>query len=331
MWGLTSLRRENIMSSLGQATVCKVEKIENHPNADKLDLVHFDGVTVCSQKGLYSEGQLVIYVPPDMYKIGDHPSLSFLTSPHIKARCLRGVMSYGLIIDNVVGAVEGENVTEQIGLMRYEDWQDLNQPQNTKVIKGPSGQVCYTDIKSFKKYHYLFENTEVVITEKIHGQNARYVVQDGKLYVGSRTRWIEEDNSSWWEAARQYKLYELLSKYPNIMLAGEVYGWVQDIRYNHDKGKYSFIAFDCYDLSTGKYLNYDHFSKICNDINIPVVPVKYFGNYPGVEYIKKISEEDSALYPGLSEGIVIKPSVEIYNSKIGRLILKNHSDRYLTR
>ena len=45
------------------ATVVKVPTIKEHPNADKLQLVEVFGNTIIIGKGLYTEGELVVYFP----------------------------------------------------------------------------------------------------------------------------------------------------------------------------------------------------------------------------------------------------------------------------
>ena len=57
-------------------------------------------------------------------------------------------------------------------------------------IAGPkTGRPTY-DVERSQNYPHVFTPGElVVVTEKIHGSNARYTFQDGTFYIGSRTMW----------------------------------------------------------------------------------------------------------------------------------------------
>jgi len=43
----------------------RLGKVENHPNADSLDITSVYGQTVILKRGLLTEGDLAVFVPPD--------------------------------------------------------------------------------------------------------------------------------------------------------------------------------------------------------------------------------------------------------------------------
>jgi ATP-dependent RNA circularization protein (DNA/RNA ligase family) len=120
-----------------------------------------------------------------------------------------------------------------------------------EMLTCPVGDmVPHYDIEGLRKYESLFTPGEpVVITEKIHGSNGRWVYVDGKLYCGSRTKFRQ--GSVWNEMAERYRLEEVLSAHPGLVLYDEVYGkGVQDLTYGKEKPEVLF--FDAYDTSKGK-------------------------------------------------------------------------------
>lgn len=58
------------------------------------------------------------------------------------------------------------------------------------------------DVEAYKNYTRVFQEGEfVVVTEKIHGSNARFLFLDGTMYVGSRNQWKATDSSCSWRKA----------------------------------------------------------------------------------------------------------------------------------
>ena len=180
--------------------VCRVDKIENHPTADKLKIATIKGWQTCvkyePETNVYqfNEGDLCIYFPPDavlpksLYEdrlnIGKYlksmPKNSDGTPSDFKrvaATRLRGMPSFGVItnIDPSWGDdpnwTAGTNLIDYFGITKYEP------PPETTTGDADSPHIrfyAYTSIEHFANYPTSFEeNEEVVISEKIHGSNSR--------------------------------------------------------------------------------------------------------------------------------------------------------------
>lgn len=350
------------MSSLSQARVIKIEKIDNHPDADRLELTEVDGMTVVMQKGLNRVGDLVYYVPPDVVVDNTQPPFDFLESKRVKTRKIRGIVSYGLILPLTKGGNEGDIVNELLGVENYEDYLERigNDPNRTPgsphfpthTTTPPTGQIKYTDIDALNKYfRLLVDGEEVVIHEKIDGCCSGYVYQNKKLHVSTRKRWIKDDDSHWWKIAKSQQFEKFLFAFENKLLFGEVYGNINILRYNFHKDGNKFAAFDIYDINKGQYLDYDDFlttikqisetvylpfepdndQKMINCPQLNLVPELYRGPWLGIEHAKELAEQNSILYDGIKEGIVVRPTKERTDSRLGRVILKLHSDKFLLR
>src|SRR5574337_1258340 len=115
----------------------KLGKIGNHPNADKLDITQVYGQTVICQKGLYREGDLAVFLPPDSVLPDDpnHPLVkdSGCEPGHcIEAKRLRGIFSNGMLVPadicftraELAEIAVGTHVAELLGVRKWQDQGD---------------------------------------------------------------------------------------------------------------------------------------------------------------------------------------------------------------
>lgn len=175
--------------------------------------------------------------------------------------------------------------------------------------------------------HNFFAN-EILV----HNSNSRFVVSniDGKkeLHCGSRTRWVKDDGNIWWKVAEKINLKEKINSFPDHIFFGEVYGKVQDLKYDTDL---AFRLFDIYSIPQGKYLDWPEVVEIAQKIGIDLVPILYEGEWMGFEKSLSFAEGKSTLANHCREGFVVKPIKERYSGTLGRVILKLHGEDYLTR
>lgn len=340
--------------------VIKIEKVEKHPNADSLSITEADGCPVIFKTGQFKDGDLAVYVPVEAVVPTSHPDFAFLatkegqTTHRIKAKKLRGVFSMGLLLPFVPGntidadgkpvpegAWLGQDMAAQYGIVKYEEpvRSDNMRLGGQRLAKAKDTWVPVYDIESHRKYRMVYEpGEEVVATEKIHGCNGRFIFtqRDGdeapRLYVGSHNFFLKEDDKAvWWATAKKHGLAEKLAKYPDLVLYGEVYGQVQDLKYGTtQEDPLRFAAFDLFDRNAGRYLDYDRFRGICAELDIPVVPVIYRGPFdPAV--IEPLALGNSVIADQIKEGVVIKPVIERQDRRLGRVITKLVGEQYLLR
>lgn len=201
----------------------------------------------------------------------------------------------------------------------------------------------YTDIENVRRWpDALIEGEEVIMNEKVHGANARFVFRDGRLYVGSRTTFRKPDGPGLrCDVARKYDLATILSYEPGLALYGEVYGYVQDLRYGLGTDQ-DLVIFDAMDTRTGVYYSWDQVVAIVEHLNshlpetapkLKVVPVIYRGPWQGRVAHMHLAEGPSVIGDGacIREGVVIRPAKERFTDQLGRTILKMVGENYLTR
>lgn len=301
----------------------------------------------------------------------------------VKACKLRGSVSYGLIVPAPSGAQEGDDVAELLGVTHYEPPAETGSELGGEQSEsGPEIYAPKYDLEAFRRYaNDVFEPGEpLVISEKTHGANARYTYWDGRMWCGSRTQWKREypdmsyltmesllekgveperaeeivrrahskegQKNVWWRVLDQYPgLEEFCKANPGVVVYGEVYGWIQNLRYGHQQGEVSFAAFDI--LKGGKYLDVSEAFSISRSYDFPWVPIFNeelcsptplgHANFCPIPYdFDKLCElaEGQSTFPGadhIREGIVIQPLREKFHPKVGRVKLKLVSAAYLEK
>jgi RNA ligase (TIGR02306 family) len=339
-------------------------ELKAHPNADSLSLAYPEGTTwqcCCRTDGFKGE-TLALYIPIDtmipaaLAAEWGLPHAKEDKDFRLKTIKLRGEVSQGLLIPNKGRFAEGEDVADILGLTKYEAPERGSQgPQN--YIAQPDGFDKYTDIENIKNYpNALLDGECVVVTEKLHGSNARMgwvgtgvfnpagmvpgvsLVEDeggifrpdtGEMHnfhVGSRRMVIdpESEGDQWVNVAKKYDIAAKLWEYPGYVVYGELIGAnVQKLAYDFKEKE--FRAFDVWDGT--RYLDTDDFFGFCARLAIPTVPILYAGPYS--KDVLDLRNGKSTIASHIREGIVIKPVTERWERGVGRVVMKSVSEAYL--
>jgi len=270
----------------------------------------------------------------------------------IKVKKLRGIVSMGMLVPAPEGSQIGDDVAEQLGVTHYEPRAEGDGPGlGIDCVAPPPVYAPKYDIESFYKYARLFEPGELVyVTEKIHGQNARFVNVakletsqeawnsplgpgiEETMYAGSRSEWKEQaGGSNWWNVQKTNPwIPEWCMDNFNWVLYGEIYGWVQSLRYGAtpERRQLWFRAFDI--LVGTQFMDVEPFmAAFPEDHRVPCLGIMSFD----VEKFKTLADGNT-LVPGanhIREGIVIRPIKERTDPHLGRVILKVVSNAYLEK
>lgn len=333
--------------------VISIGTIEKHPNADSLSITEAEGCPVIFRTGDFHLSQYAIYIPVEAVVPLSNPAFAFLsnkegrTHERIKAKKLRGIFSMGLLVplsilpEGFVLNANGEptDCAEALGIVKYEEPEKNMKLGGQRTGREPDRTTApIYDVESFRKYKGFFEPGErVVATEKVHGCNARFVFQDApegpRLFVGSRQFFLKETEADvWWKIARKYGLEATLAHNTDMVLFGEVFGQVQDLKYGSTaEDPLKFVAFDVFDKKKGRYLDVDDFQAFCRGIAVPTAPVLYDGPFDLVA-LEPLAQGKSLLAPDqIREGFVVKPAVERFDRRLGRVMAKLVGEAYLLR
>lgn len=356
--------------------IVEVSEIQPHPNADKLEIAIIGGTQAIVLKDTFQVGDHAVWFPPNML-IPEHLGVSLGVGKYLKhctypgdvvktpcrvaAARLRGTPSYGFLI--AVGEVlfdtdallpVGTDVTAFFQGFKYEP---PVRGLNAGCMKGFCGDAAedhpefhkYTDIENFYRCPKAIRDGEnVVITEKLHGTNARYGLiktdADFQIMVGSHRRNLKPETASghvpvYWRLLDEKMialLTDLADEKHSVVLFGEIFGLgVQDMDYGTEEA--TFRAFDI--SVNGRYLDYHDFYAACSKHGVAMVPKLGIVAFSKAALEKftygntTLAEPDKvkAKFKG-REGIVIKPTREQYSGITGgRLIVKSVSADYLDR
>jgi RNA ligase (TIGR02306 family) len=318
--------------------VVRVGAIEKHPNADTLGVTRVADYPVIVRLGQFKTGDLAVYVPVDsVVPDTEQPRWSFLAGHRrIRAKKLRGMFSMGLLTEAEPTWLEGQNVAAELGITKYEEPESPGQSFGSTFygdLPDPGYMPKYTDIDGLRRYPNLLTlGEEVVITEKIHGENARFCFEDGQLWVGSRTRIKKPGIGAWWRAAEQHGLAEkLASLSTKVAIFGECHGYTGGFPYGTEKGVPALRFFDVWDRTAGRYLDDIEARMVIATLGLDYAPILYRGPWDPT-IARELAEGKSTLDGShVREGVVIKPTTERWNDRIGRVILKLHGEGFLLK
>lgn len=177
--------------SLFKTPFTTIVKLEPHYNAERLEFAQVYGFQVIVQKGKYSVGDKVLYIPIDSIIPSWLDAVIFPVDSKIKLKAgrvrqikIRGLASQGMLIDpkDISSKVNPEyldleqDLSTILGITKYEPPHSKNNPrtltQRNKPKENPRFHK-YGGVDNFKWYPNTFNDQEVVIQEKLHGSCCR--------------------------------------------------------------------------------------------------------------------------------------------------------------
>lgn len=337
------------MNSTHKVEVVPVVVARPHPNADRLGIITvFGGYDCVINLADWQGVKLAAYIPPDNMVDTLRPEFSFLMKDakadgkaRIRARKIRGVTSFGLLVPAPPGSQEGDDVTAALGVEHYTPGE--SNATGRKLLSGeaatpPGILIPEYGLESLRRYpHLIPEGTPVQLTEKLDGSNARYVYHEGQYYCGSHYSWKKEflptvtvedllsrgvdaeraaalcgekkapALSSFWAPLRAYPgLAEFLKMNPDWVVFGEIYGNTNCIKYGFSRdpimGINRFAAFECYHPIHGWMLG-TSFQQVMQKAGIPTAPV-IADSVPYSFDSVKVHADGPTLAPDSSPGVI---------------------------
>lgn len=325
-------------------------KLFPHPNADKLELAKIGTYQVVVQKGLYSDGDQVVFVPEKSVLTGvlQHEFGNYLAGSNkdrVKAVSLRGELSCGIVLSNdLVTRVAGdclenlpENVdlSQQMGITKYEPPIPIHLAGQVERI---SDDVRYGqhDCEQFGVYADQFISGEqVVVTEKLHGSqaifywdtatNLRFVTSKGLLSKGLCL--TKSDQNAYWRAIPPIESLIEKTLGTNLVVASrtpvfQIFGELVPCQGGNWTYGYNQPTIRVFDVRiNGKSVPYQDLKQIWGDVWVPVL---YQGSFDSntIRSFREGKEQVSGKQLHIREGAVVRPYIDRYASDDTRLILK---------
>jgi RNA ligase (TIGR02306 family) len=317
--------------------------LETHPNANALSIVKIgSGYQACVRTADFAGVDRAAFVEPDSLCDPSKPWFAFLApkakpcyggKARITTVKLRGVQSWGLLVAPPPGATWalGQDVAAELGVTHYDPPEPLSTGGESEKAHPSLASMSKYDVDSWRKHGHLLKPGEMVyVTEKVHGASGRWAFRDGRMWVGSRTEWKKESAENvWWRALRAHPEVERFCRaHPDLVVYGEVYGQVQDLRYGKAKGAVHILVFDLRHGAT--WLDMAEARTI--GVALPWVPILAFPPYNPAT-IEAYAEGQSQVEGAdcIREGCVIKPAIERTHPDLGRVQVKLVGIGYLSR
>ena len=320
-------------------------QIEEHPDADAIEIARVDDYRSVVRKGQFQSGDLAAYIPENsilppwlIVEMGLEGRLAGADSNRVRAIRLRGVLSQGLVWP-VPGAALDADVTDRLGITKYIP--QVPHDMQGEMYPAPGMTVDF-DIEDIKKYpKVLYPGEEIIATEKLHGTYCQLGYYQDQPIITSKAPAHNgvayHDNAAnqkniYVQIAHQYReqLAALHQAHPTFYLMGEIYGrGVQDLQY--DTTEKQFRVFDIYlgEPTFGRYLDYDEMLELVQP-HFNTVPLVYRGEYQP-DRLEEITSGPSQLAGHRREGVVIKPVQERIDLALGRVVVKSISENHLLR
>jgi RNA ligase (TIGR02306 family) len=270
------------------AVIVEQVLIEEHTNADALEIAHINDYQSIVRKGQFKTGDLVAYIPEQalvpealLEEMGLSGRLAGKNKNRVKAVKLRGVLSQGIVYPARPEWPEGADVTEVLGITKWEPPVPANLAG--EVYSAGLDRTLRYDIENVKKFPRVLEAGEqVVFTEKLHGTWCMIGLvpktwahpEHGRLIVSSKglaSRGLAMKPNSERNKENLYirvarhlnmeqrisfafgrNLKDLIEPVP-VFVLGEVFGsGVQDLGYGAKTDKDVNIGFRVFDVFVGK-------------------------------------------------------------------------------
>lgn len=346
-------------------SIQRIRKIMPIAGADRLESATVLGWNCVVQKNQFKEGDLCLYFEidsflPDCDFYRNSETFDFLIKTsykptdwqgngfRIRTQKIRGMISQGLVLPmaviDEVGTLfsdrkfelkENEDITDVFGVVKFEPPEFST---GVGITKNPLRHGIYktdeTRIQTFPEVIKELYDKPYYITTKMDGTSVTMFSKDGEFGItGHEKEFVLNDECLFYLYAKQHNIPNKISSLArNIAFQGEFCG--PSIQKNRCGLKnYDWFVFNIQDLDSLHFLPFKDVVNICNELDIPMVPIIETGdsfNYTEEELI----ELADGLYPTgkRREGIVVRPQEEMYSEALnGRLSFKVINNKYLLK
>ena len=298
------------------AKIVYVDNVEKHFNADTLDICTIGGWKVVTKRDEFKPGDFAVYFEVDSF-LPIEPEFEFLRKSSYKKMGdqegfrlrtvkLRGQISQGLLLpisilendsemkigyseqpwgkqlqvgpyDNAILIQEGEDVTDYLGVVKYEP--PIPAQLAGKVVGGFPSWGRRTDQERIQNLvnevtSEMENNSKYEVTIKLDGSSMTVGHNNGEVVVCSRnlSLSLDQEGNSFVDVAKQMGLIDKIKEFGNIMISGELCG--PGIQGNKEGLKsHQFYVFDVFDVDTQKYVEPTIRYRICSELELNHVPI----------------------------------------------------------
>jgi len=299
------------MSERKLASVQIIEKLEEIPDAQKIEKATILGWEVVVNKGKFKVGDTCVYVEIDSI-LPPKPEFFFLEPRRYRIRTikLKKQVSQGIAFTleevgiKIFDLPIGTDLTKTLGIKKHDPQLQAEQVIVEQQKRGPVHKfflrfkwyrdlvkpkgswpswIRKTDEERIQNIPSLLQTCseiDVYWTEKLDGQSGSYSLKFSGPFnlfriftVCSRNMWLKKPtNTSYWQIARKYDLERKLKAYnKELLIQGEICG--PGIQKNkYNLTEYDFFVFNVYDIKNKIWYGYDDKLTVCTKLGLKMVP-----------------------------------------------------------
>ncbi|MDP3157590.1 MAG: RNA ligase (ATP) [Archangium sp.] len=327
------------------ASITRITELTPIAGADRIELARVAGWQCVVKKGEFRPGELAVYLEIDAVP-PDREAFSWLWQPkgqtgvprpdsfRIRTLRLRGTLSQGLLMPlaqaGLTHALEGADVTEQLGVIKYEPPAPSGMGDWRAAFPSLVPKTDEMRVQAVPQVLEELRGKPFVATVKMDGTSSTFVMIDGGLHACGRNHSIAEGENLYWHVARKHRLADVLGG-SSLALQGEIVGPGVQKNPAGLKDK-SLFVFNLYDTRTGEHLSDGELRKFCQQHGLMPVPLAFEGARFD-ETVDSLLQKAEGTYENTGnqrEGIVIRPVQPMRSDVLGgRLSFKAISNRYL--
>jgi RNA ligase (TIGR02306 family) len=302
------------------ASVKRITKINPIDGADAIECaIVGGGWPVVIRKGEFAEGDLAIYLEIDSFvPTALAPFLSRGKEPREFNGCkgerlrtikLRGQISQGLLLKNLDDKPEGEDLTEWLGVQKWDkpipaqlqgqmkgNFPSWIRKTDQERVQNLDGKICWDD--------------EFEVTIKLDGSSMTIWFNEGEVGVCSRNvdLKMDQDGNSFVDMAKS--VIGNMTFPESIAIQGELIG--PNIQGNREGlFAHEYYVFDIWDIAKQEYWIPEMVRKFCKCYGLDHAPVLHTGvklRYLNIESIESClaNSEGASLNHDVREGLVFK-------------------------
>ena len=344
--------------SVFEVPVVLLDAVEEHPNADRLELARVGGYRAVVPKGKYRAGQRVVYIPENAIvpeallrrmALWDEDAgkgrLGGKRGDRVRPVRLRGELSQGVVFEADAAAAVGTDVAPEYGITKYVPRVPTSMSGRVTAV---GGFLVSYDIESIQKYpDALMPGETVVVTEKLHGTYACFShvpapwaaglpegLPNGNVLVASKGLGAKglaftdaEENRTnlylrtWKEQLRDTGVWRRVEEGAEqpVHIMAEIFGrGVQDLHYG--VAPPTLRVFDVFigTPATGSFLDHDAFRRITDAWGLERVPELATAPFSEELVAEHRDGPDTISGSHMREGIVIAPKREREDRRLPR-------------
>lgn len=339
------------------ASVQRVEKITEIPNADRIELAHILGWQCVIKKGEFKAGDKGVYFEPDSF-LPEREEFEFLRKSsfrensilgrgfRLRTQKLRGEISQGLLLPLTIlpegkEYTIGDDVTEILGVKK---WEEPERAGDVGTFIGSLPDFIHstdeTRVQSAPDLFTAFKGKPYYITTKMDGTSCSCGVDayNEVKYTTHNHSLKDDGKSTFINLLKRKGIVDNLLRYKEehsdintISVQGELCG--DGIQGNHLKlQKLEWYVFTI--NINGRRVGLNELQAIVKELGAEMVPLEETGDDLTQKYatIEDLLNRADGEYPngGKKEGIVIRPiEVSFYNNS--PLSMKVINNKYLLK